>query len=376
MDSTAERIEVKLHRLHWIQGFSIREMANLLGTNRRSLVRIMARLGVPRRSYSEAMGLLKRPAPLTREDLSQMYLAQHLSRNQISLETGVSTSKITKLLHEYSIPKRSISDANRKYASQSFGGDRLEAAYLLGFRTGDLHVSTSGSEIRVSTSSTHLAMGRLFDALFSKYAHVGKTPSLVRSKHQWAHYCYLDSSFDFLLRKPRYIHPQILGKTELLLPFLAGYLDAEGSYRIYPQEETAAFSLRVNSEDEHILRGLATGLRRMGYHVYFKLAVRRTDNPRYRRNLWTHGLFRKDEIIDLTKRLKHVHDEKVRWQTLIQKSPKSTWREIGPSVKRLQADIVKETEEYVGFAQSAYEYAHQVGSRLEDNSLTSSKALS
>jgi len=322
------------------------------------------------------MRLIRRPPPLTKEELSEMYLARRMSRSQISLETGVSASKITKLLREYSIPRRSLSEANRKYDYQSFGGDSLQAAYLLGFRTGDLHASISGSEILVSTSSTHAAMGRLFDALFSRYAHVGKTPSIRKDRYEWAHYCYLDRSFEFLLRKPRYVPPQILESTELFLAFLAGYLDAEGSYRIYPQEGTAAFSLRVNSEDEHILRGLAMGLRRMGYHVYFKILAKRSDTTRYQRDLWTLGLFRKDEIIDLTKKLRHVHDEKVRWQTLIQKSSKLTWREISPFVKLLQADIVKETEEYIGFAQSSYEYAHQVVSRFDDNSLTSSKALS
>jgi hypothetical protein len=351
-------MEDQLHRLHWNQGLSLHQMANLLGKDRRSLARTMARLGVPRRSYSEAMRLLRRPPPLTEEDLRQMYLGRSMSCSRISLETGVLASKITKLLRDYSIPRRSLSEANRKYDYQSFGGDSLQAAYLLGFRTGDLHASISGSEIRVSTSSTHAAMGRLFDSLFSGYAHVGKTPSIRKDKYEWAHYCYLDRSFDFLLRKPRYVPPEIPGNTELFLAFLAGYLDAEGSYRIYPQEGTAAFSLRVNSEDEHILRGLAMGLRRLGYHVYFKILVKRSDSTRYRRDIWTLGLFRKDEIIDLTKKLRHVHDEKVRWQTLIQKSPKSTWQEISPFVKRLQTDIVKETEEYVSFAQSSYEYAH------------------
>ncbi len=376
MESTTETTKDRLQKLHWDQGLSLHRMAKLLETNRRSLVRIMTRLGVPRRTYEEGMRLLVRPPPVTKEDLSELYLARHMSRNQISVELGVSTGTIGKLLQMYSIPQRSISDANRKYDNHSFEGDRLQAAYLLGFRTGDLHATISGAEIRVSTTSTHGAMGRLFDTLFSEYAHVGKTPSYRKGGYEWAHYCYLDQSFNFLLTKPRYIPLEILENTESFLAFLAGYLDAEGSYRIYQQEETAAFSLRVNSEDEDILRNAAIGLRRIGYHVYFKLAIRHSDNPRYRRDVWSLGLFRKNEIIDLTKKLKHVHDEKARWQALILKSPKSTWREIAPYVKQLRADIIKETEGYIAFAQSAYEYAHQGGSRFDDSSLTNSIALS
>jgi hypothetical protein len=376
MDLESESLEDRLRRLHWDQAMSLHRIADLLGMNRRSLIRTMIRLGVPRRSYAEAMLLLAHPPPLIKEDLSEMYLARRMSCSRISLELGVSTGTITKLLEEYSIPKRSISDANRKYAYHPFEGDKLQAAYLLGFRTGDLHAAVSGSEIRVSTTSTHAAMGRLFDALFSKYAHVGKTPSLGKGRYQWAHYCYLDHSFGFLLRKPRYVPADILENTELFLAFLTGYLDAEGSYRIYQQEETAAFSLRVNSEDEDILRNLAMGLRRMGYHVYFKLAVRHSEDARFRRDVWTLGMFRKDEITDLAKKLKHVHDEKIRWQSLILRSPKSTWREISPYVMQLQDDIVKETAEYVFFAKSSYEYAHEGGLCFDDNSLTNSTARS
>src|SRR2546427_12820368 len=89
-DSTAEIVEDQLRRLHWNQGLSLHQMANMLGMNRRSLVRTMVRLGVPRRSYSEAMQLIRRPPPLTKEELSEMYLARHMSRSQISQETGVS----------------------------------------------------------------------------------------------------------------------------------------------------------------------------------------------------------------------------------------------------------------------------------------------
>src|SRR6266852_5282948 len=85
-DSAAERVEDQLRRLHWNQRLSLHQMANILGVSRRSLVRTMASLGVPRRSYSEAMHIMRRPPSLTKEELSEMYLARRMSRNQISLE--------------------------------------------------------------------------------------------------------------------------------------------------------------------------------------------------------------------------------------------------------------------------------------------------
>ena len=104
-------------------------------------------------------------------------------------------------------------------------------------------------------------MSRLFDFLFGKYGRVGKSPSVNNGTYEWANYCYLDTSFDFLLEKPERIPARILNDDELFIAFLAGYLDAEGSFRIYRQRSAAAFSLRVNSEDEQILKGYRTQAR-------------------------------------------------------------------------------------------------------------------
>lgn len=375
MNAKGELTASSLHKLHWDQNLSLHQMASILGISRRSLVRTMKGLGVRRRSYTDAMKLRRKPPILTKEELSEKYLGKQMSCTEISFEVGVSATTVSNLIRTYNIPRRPVSEANRRYSYQSFGGNRKEAAYLLGFRTGDLHMTKVGTLVRASTTSTHPAMGRLFDTIFSRYAHVGRTPSHGDRGYQWAHYSYLDSSFDFLLNKPKTIPQEIMEDMELFLAFLAGYLDAEGSYRVYRQDETTAFSLRINSEDERILRGLAMGLRRMGYHVSFKLAAKHSDFPRYTKNLWTLGMFRNAEILDLTKSLEHLHDEKVRWQSLIENSHGLPWNDVCSDVNSLRADILRETREYIAFAQMAYEYRHPEQPFFA-NSLINSTALS
>ena len=57
-----------------------------------------------------------------------------------------------------------------RYERKPFGGDKLEKAYLLGVRYGDLDVARHGRAIRARVSTTHPAMADLFGSLFSHTA--------------------------------------------------------------------------------------------------------------------------------------------------------------------------------------------------------------
>jgi hypothetical protein len=77
-----------------------------------------------------------------------------------------------------------------KYERRPFSGDALEKAYLMGLRYGDLHVVRHGRAIRVRVSTTHPAMAKLFESLFSPYGHIQHYPRKASlTGHEWSLEC-------------------------------------------------------------------------------------------------------------------------------------------------------------------------------------------
>lgn len=342
----------RLYVMHWDQKQSLHLMARNLNISMRTLARTMTRLGVPRRSYAEAMVLKSRTAWVTKDLLSNLYWGKRLSTSQVGEKLGLDHATVLELMNRFSIPRRTTSQAGMKYDKHPFSDDPLEACYLLGFRSGDLHAAMYGLQVRLSTSSTHPAMSKLFTSLFAKYGRVGKSPSLSEGRYMWLNYCYLDRSFEFLLKKPSSVPEDTIGDQRKFLAFFAGYVDAEGNFRIYQQDHAAAYSFRINSEDEVILRQSSRALKAMGYHAYFELQARPSDTNRFRRNLWSLGMFRKAEIISLLKRLPLFHEEKIRWRRLMTDSADENWDVLKPKVVELRASIKAEVAQYCQLAEA------------------------
>lgn len=318
-------------------------------------MRLMRRLGIPTRSYRDALKLVTKTEWMTPEILRELYWDKKLSTKAIGDRVGVDGSWICSLMEKYDIPRRTISEACMKYPKSAFSGDILEASYLLGLRTGDLNVGSYGLQIRVATTTSHPAMWRLLSNTFGKYGHVGKSASFSRQTFQWCVYCYLDRSFDFLFEKPRRIPETILDDDARFMAFLAGYIDAEGSFRIYPDGKSTGFSLRINSEDETILRQISSRLKSGGFHTYFALAAEGGRKPkRYRENLWTFGMFRKREILALVPRLPIQHDEKTRITYLMLRASASDWAETRPEWDMLKQSIKSEVTSFAAEAKPRY----------------------
>ena len=91
-----------------------------------------------------------------------------------------------------------IAKAVIKYPKKQFSNNLMEKAYLLGFTSGDLHVSKNkyGQTIKVDTSTTKEVQIELVKSLFEPYTKVGAG----RNKYgNTMLYCNLDLSFSFLL---------------------------------------------------------------------------------------------------------------------------------------------------------------------------------
>ena len=94
----------------------------------------------------------------------------------------------------------------------------------------------------------------------------------------------------------------------------------------------------------------------MGYHVYFDLAREKgtVHGKTYRIHLWTIRMFRKQEVIDLVKRLTVRHREKTEWVRLILSAEEASWQSMKPLVEIHKLRISTETKEFIGEAERRY----------------------
>jgi len=233
---------------------------------------------------------------IPKERLKELYITNKLSIKQISLILGLGVSTIHSKLHRYNIKVRPIGkkriditpsklhflkekgfSINRivqhfncsqytirermdkygikyrikgkpitNYLKKNFSGSLQEAAYLIGFRMGDLNVEKQGKLFHVKMSTTKIEQIKLFKKIFGKYTYIRISKKDKRGAIKVD--CYLNGSFDFLLIKKDYV-PSLIYNNSSLAAFSAGYVDAEGSFGL--NQEKARF--KIDSYDKNIL---------------------------------------------------------------------------------------------------------------------------
>jgi len=156
---------------------------------------------------------------------------------------------------------RSIAKSANKYPKHDFNGSLNEKAYLTGFRLGDLHVKKYrfGQTIIVQCTSSKKEQIELIQNLFKKYGHtwVGKD----RGDGCRGISCFLNTSFDFLLKDEDQIDNWIVSKKVYFINFLAGYVDAEGSFGVY--KGYAQFS--IGSYQKNIIHSIYEKLKELNF---------------------------------------------------------------------------------------------------------------
>lgn len=149
-----------------------------------------------------------------------------------------------------------------------FTGTLVEKAYLIGFRLGDLGVRKSSNKtqmVKVGSNTTKKEQVELIDKLFKRYSKVwvGKPNNIgVVSISTILH-----PSFLFLLPKTDNIENWIRTNNKLMAVFVAGYIDAEGSFGIY----NGRAKFRIGSYDKKILKQISTWLRKIKIKSVLKL---------------------------------------------------------------------------------------------------------
>lgn len=248
-----------------------KELRELYHKQKLSTYGIAAQYGCDPKTVYKYLKLYRIPTrPLkqiqvTRGELEMLYSARRYSLKMIARQHGCHPSSILNRMKRYEIPRRSISETSTKHLKNDFSGNKDEKTYLLGFRTGDLHVMKSHRLIGIGCGTTKNEQLDLIKKLFKDYGPYWiSKPDKRGARHID---CSVNRTFRFLLTKPKKIPKWILRREHYFIRFLAGYTDAEGSIGVY--QGHAKF--RIGSYDIGILRGIHQMLRRMGVNGLLRL---------------------------------------------------------------------------------------------------------
>jgi len=201
--------------------------------------------------------------------------------------------------------------------------------------------------IRVQTSSTHRAQILLLKRAFEKYGEVRAYLYKHKRGREWFIYVDLNDSFKFLLNKPKQIPPWILNKDEYFYQFLTAYSDCEGNWHIAKSHKTGVrFAIRIRSSDKTLLEQLKEKLISLNYNPVFYLERPKgslAPYGRYNHNIYNLTLYRKKEVIKLTKILLFYskHDEKIMKMNFFLKNKDKSWEKVRNGWLNLKSEIAK-----------------------------------
>lgn len=265
-----------------------------------------------------------------RELMEYLHATKGLSLNDIAKMIGSKTSGYTSwLCRQLGVTARpfevarlkGIREKRRKYERKPFDGTDEDKAYLLGLRHGDLSASRPwNGVVRVSTSSTHLAMSDLFHSLFEPYGHVYQHPRYKKDtkSYEWNLQTIVDESFGFLLETRESTWDWVAKRESTLLAYIAGVLDAEGSIAITSNNRGPSIQVLFYNTRLELLNFIRSGLKSLGYEPTNPYLEKKkgTSTSKYkierRKDYWRVSLGWFEQVQSLLKRLPIRRKEKAR----------------------------------------------------------------
>jgi len=257
------------------------------------------------RKYKIKTRKLKR-VYLRKKDLEILYLKEKSSLSKIARKYNCNPVTILKNLRKYKIPSRKSHDwASFVYPKSNFSNNKLEKAYMIGLRCGDLAVRTFKNVIIIKCGTTKKAQLSLIKKVFRKYGKVwiGKPDKYGRIQISAS----LNKSFKFLIIKPVKIPKWILNNDKCFYSFLGGYVDAEGNIGVYNNRAR----LRIGSCDYGIIRDIHKKLNSQG--IITKLNIEKTNTNK---NFLRVSISQKNSLEKLLKILKNLVKHEKRYNDL------------------------------------------------------------
>lgn len=201
-----------------------------------------------------------------------------------------SFSTVTNRLKEHSIPFKNQSLARIKYAKNDFSGNKVEKAYMVGFRIGDLNVYKTSEDSEVVIARCHTTTQeqiRVIEEIFGKY---GKITTSLSKRSSYHINCYLNKSFDFLLDKSFPFIP--LESVDEIFAFIAGYFDAEGCLGLNQNRAR----VKIDSYDADVLHWINKRLSESGINNILKtISVCKTKRNQGKQ-LWRLNINNMDDV--------------------------------------------------------------------------------
>ena len=202
---------------------------------------------------------------IDKEQLKHLYISG-LSLKTIGHHYHITASAVYRKMVQLKLTRRTPWEHNIIHKRKNFSGNLSEKSYLIGFRIGDLNIKHNASSIIVKSNTTHQFQVALIKLLFSKYGPIWVS-SPVTNPHVYHCTLSLNHSFKFLIQKPNSVPYWIMRSDHLFWSFLAGYIDAEGTIRVYAKRAR----LRVGSYDKTVLKQIHVRLSQMSLKNSFRL---------------------------------------------------------------------------------------------------------
>lgn len=308
-----------LKEMYWQRKISSPRIAKIYGCRPEFIRALLRKYKIRIRTKSEARKLLF-GVHISKTQLEVLYQNKKLGSVGIAERFGCSASFIRKKLKEYSIPIRSYGEAlalsnKSPYPQKDFSGELEEKAYIMGFSKGDLWVYSASKlspTVFIQTNSTIPEFIRLVENLFSPYGYIRK--SNPAKNGAICIRCSLNRSFDFLLGKKDSVDSWILENTGYFAAFLAGYVDAEGTFCLCGGN--GVFSIR--SQDKFILHSIYAKLINLGILLRPPQLVRKkgtvdAGGTISNKDIFAVFVYRKDAILKLINLIKPYlkHEQKI-----------------------------------------------------------------
>lgn len=255
---------------------------------------------------------IRTPVKITREKLNGLYNSQKMSVRSIAKKIGCSRGGIERKLRQYHIPTRgNLRRIARKYKNKrNFDGTDLLKAYIIGFRIGDLNITRTNQVIVVRCSTTIQAQVNLIKDLFDNFGGI----SISKAKRgTFEIYCFLNNSFDFMMKKWNQIPKWITYNKDNFLAFLSGYVDAEGHIDIKRN------GLQVQTQGKGIIFDSWKLLNKFGINCNKPLLSKEAGyidkrGIRNNKDCWRLSLYRRSEVLKFLYAfmdyVRHAHKKK------------------------------------------------------------------
>ncbi len=206
--------------------------------------------------------------------------------------------------------------------------------------------------------------------MFSPHGHVYQHPRYKRDtqSYEWNLSTILDASFEFLLVDIRQCWEWVSKRECLLLSYVAGVLDAEGSIGIYRNMKGTALQFLVYNTNLELLRFLKRALVELSFRPLgpYLDKLKGTISSKYKierkRDYWKLALANFGEVQALLTRLPIRHREKVaRKRIALSLTIGKPWAVTRPLMEELRESIATQKRNFLKKAEVEYASRHVRG---------------